>query len=251
MNCSIVRKILYPDPARAETTIERAGALRHVAECAECQRYFAEQIELSRALKSKLGDEQAPDAMRARIGAQIDKRRSGAPRSFRWAGIAAAMVMILAAPSLWIYSRLHSASFFEEVCADHSKYLHAQAQLVSADPRQIEAWFRDKAEFGIHVPAYENAQLLGGRLCFLKRHKAALVFYRKGGHPVSLFELDASGVNLSALTRSEMDGARFWHSGFNGYSLIGFQERGVLYLLVSDLRESELLDLLIATPRYF
>src|SRR5712692_9435934 len=151
---------------------------------------------------------------------------ASAPRSIR---DAAARAVILGATSIWIYSRLHSASFFEEVCADHSKYLRAQAQLASADPGQVEAWFRDKAEFSIHVPAYENAQLLGGRLCFLKKHKAALVFYRKGGHPVALFELDASGVNLSALTRSEMDGARFWHSEFNGYSLIGFQERGVLY----------------------
>src|SRR5260370_32778677 len=251
MNCFIVRKIMYPGRGRAETSIERAAALRHVAECAECQQYFAAKIELSRGLKCKIGNEQAADAMRARIGAQIDKRRSGATRSFRWAGIAAAVFAILAAPSLWIYSRLHSASFFEEVCADHSKYLQAQAQLVSGDPRQIEAWFRDKAEFGIHVPDYENAQLLGGRLCFLRKHKAALVFYRKGGHPVSLFELDASGVNLSALTRSEMDGATFWHSGFSGYSLVGFQKRGVLYLLVSDLRESELLDLVIATQRYF
>jgi hypothetical protein len=100
------------------------------------------------------------------------------------------------------------------------------------------------------VPQYEGAELLGSRLCFLKKHKAALVFYRKDGHPVSLFQMSAHGVNLSALDRSVIDGVPVWHKSVNGFSIVAFERRGVVWALVSDLHESELLELASAAwPR--
>jgi hypothetical protein len=135
------------------------------------------------------------------------------------------------------------------MCADHAKYLDAQSQLPSNDPAAIEFWFRDKAEFRVHVPALERSDLLGSRLCFLKRHKAALIFYRKQGRPVSLFELSNAGVNLSSLNRTVIDGSPIWHESFSGYSLVAFENRGVVTVLVSDLQESELLPLALAARR--
>jgi len=83
----------------------------------------------------------------------------------------------------------------------------------------------------------------------LKRHKAALIFYRKEGRAVSLFELSEAGVSLSALNRSVIDGSPIWHKSFNGYSLVAFEDRGVITVLVSDLPEGELLPLALAARR--
>jgi len=135
------------------------------------------------------------------------------------------------------------------MCLDHAKYLEAQSQLSSSDPTAIEAWFRDKAEFRVNVPLLDRADLLGSRLCFLKRQKAALIFYRKAGRPVSLFELSSAGVSLWALDRTVIDGSPIWHKSFNGYSLVAFESRGVVTAFVSDLREDELLPLALAARR--
>jgi hypothetical protein len=245
--------MLYPQPDRAEITIESAAALNHLSEYADCRGYFEEQAALSRALREKLGREAAPAILRQRVMAQIEKHRAALlPRYFyrkRLLYGAMAVLLLLGAPLISWLHRLPSEQFFEEVCADHAKYLGAESQLPSSDPSTIESWFRDKTEFGVEVPQYENAHLLGSRLCFLKRHKAALVFYRKSGHSVSLFQMDARGVNLSALSRSVIDGISVWHKSLNGFSLVALERRGVLWVLVSDLNESDLLPLAFAAWR--
>jgi anti-sigma factor RsiW len=255
VNCSRTRQILYPRPDRAETTIESAAALTHLRECADCRWYFEQQAALSHALKEKLGLEVAPAVLRERVTAQIEKHRAASPpRRFyrkRLLNAAVAVLLLVAAPLvLWLH-RLPSEQFFEEVCADHAKYLRAESQLRSSDPSTIESWFHDKTEFGVEAPRYENTKLLGSRLCFLKRHKAALLFYRKSGHPVSLFQMDAGGVNLSALSRSVIDGVPVWHKSLNGFSLVALKRRGVLWVLVSDLNESDLLPLALAAWHQF
>lgn len=255
MNCSHVRKILYPHPDRAETTIESAAARSHLHECAECRRYFEEQAALSRGLKEKLGRETAPSALRERVMTDIGKRGTFSSRK-RFYGrpllyVAIAVLLLILVPLGRLAYHLPSERFFHEVCIDHAKYLDAESQLRSSDPSAIESWFHDKTEFGVKVPRYENAKLLGSRLCFLKRHKAALVFYRQNGHPVSLFQMDARGVNLSALSRSMIDGVAIWHESLDGFSLVAFKRRGVLWVLVSDLHESDLLQLASAAWHRF
>jgi len=196
--------------------------------------------------------EAAPAPLRDRI-AKLVQKRQGSHAQWPFAGqmrktAAAAAVVVVGLTTWWLY-HVPSQRFFEEVCNDHAKYLDAQSQLPSSDPASIETWFRDKAEVGVHVPKLENADLLGSRLCSLKEHRAALIFYRLQGRPVSLFQLSASGVSLSALNRSVIDGSPIWHKSFNGYSLVAFESRGVITVLVSDLQEGELLPLALSARR--
>jgi anti-sigma factor RsiW len=253
MNCSHARNTLFPTPEKAVATIETAGAMDHVRDCRDCQAFFARQRDLSKALRAKVGVEPAPDALRERMARLVEKHRaSDTPllKTRRQALVAAAAaVLTISLGGLWLASRAPSQGLFQEMCADHAKYLDAQSQLPSNDPAMIESWFRDKAEFRVHVPALEATDLLGSRLCFLKHHKAALIFYRKQGRPVSLFELSNTGVNLSSLNRTIIDGSPIWHESFNGYSLVAFENRGVVTVLVSDLQEGELLPLALAARR--
>jgi len=255
MNCSHTRQILYPQPDRAETAIESVAARAHLRQCAECRDYFRQEAVWSCALREKLGREVAPARLRDGVFAEIQKHRAALPlRHFRAKRLlyAASVLLLLAAalvvPSLY---RLPSEQFFQEVCADHAKYLGAESQLRSSDPAQVESWFHDKAAFGVAAPHYQDATLLGSRLCLLKRHKAALIFYRKGGHPISLFQMDSDGINLSALSRSVIDSVPIWHKSINGFSLVAMKRRGVLWVLVSDLSESDLLPLAFAPSHQF
>ncbi len=247
MNCSVARKILYPCPEKCVLSVETAPALEHWRQCAGCRSYFESESQWARALREKVGTEPGPEALRERIAAEVEHSQKiavGATSRRRWM-VAAALVLVASVSAL-LAMRWPSRLFFQTLCEDHAKYVDAQAQVPSADGSRIESWFRDKTEFAVRVPALTNAELLGGRLCFLRGKKAALVFYRKQGRPVSLFELHRRDVSLAALDRWEVDGVPIWRAAMKGYSLAAFEQRGVVYVLVSDLRESELLELAAA-----
>ena len=226
-----------------------ADASRHVAACEECQLYFKDQETFSTDLRTASPSVPASDALRQRVSAEIERhwRPQPARNKFnsRRAGVLVASAGLALASGFfaWFLPGSPSRDFFNELCADHSKYLDAQSQIRTEHPETIEHWFRDKTGFRVNVPRSPETQLLGARLCFLKKHRAALIFFRKEGHPISLFELSSSEVNLQALKHSVIDATEVWHDSINGYSLVAIQKQGVVSILVSDLRESDLLGL--------
>ena len=249
MNCSQAQKLLYPGPGRCALSIETAQALEHLRRCEECRRYFETQAEWSRALRDKAGTLPAPEALRERVAGMTAEPAGhlvSTPvwRRKRW--VAAMVLLGAGAGGFWFASQLPSQLFFRELCEDHARYLSGESQVRSSSGAEIESWFGGKTDFSVRVPALENAETLGGRLCFMRGHKAALVFYRKRGRPVSLFQFAERDASLRALSHWELDGVPFWRISWKGFSVVAFRERGVVYALVSDLRESELVGLAAA-----
>ncbi|MGH9674249.1 MAG: hypothetical protein ACRD44_13795 [Bryobacteraceae bacterium] len=238
----MARKAVYPSPERCALTVQTAQALDHVRECPDCRHYFEGQTEWSRVLRLKAGTEPAPEALRERVAGMIEKHQRVPSQRIRRRVVAAGILLALA-PGLWLASYFRSQLLFQAMCEDHAKYINTESQLRSSETAHIESWFRDKTDFSVRVPALDNAEIVGGRLCFLRGRKAALVSYRHQSRPVSLFQLNGRDVSLTALDRWEVDGAPIWRASWKGYSLAAFEHRGVVYALVSDVRESELLDM--------
>ncbi len=194
-----------------------------------------------------MGNEAVPERLQTQVLGAIQKKLdSRLPRALPLARkriLVIAALVLLSLAGTWFGYWWSSRQLFRTVLEDHTRYLQAESQLSSSNSEELESWFRDKTDFGVRVPALDSAQLLGGRLCFLKSRKAALVFYRQGGRPVSLFQLNGRDVSLAALKQAEIDGSAFGRMSFEGYSLAAFEQRGVVYVVVSDLRESELLNL--------
>ena len=155
---------------------------------------------------------------------------------------AAAAIVVAVAASLAV-DRARSQALFRAICEDHAKYVTAQSQFQSSDATRIEGWFQNKIDFGIRIPSLKTADLLGARLCILKERRAALIFYKTQGRPVSLFQLNARDVPLGGIERSVIDGASIWRMSHKGFAAAAFERRGVVSVLVSDLRESDLLQL--------
>jgi hypothetical protein len=245
MNCSHARTTLYPTPEQALLTIETPRATDHLRQCNDCQEFFKQQRQLSGMLREKAGAGAAPDAVRERV----ERLAGRLPKTRLWIRAAACAVFASGLGAIWFLFWPPSPGLFQEMFLDHAKYLDAQSQLTSGDPAEIESWFRGKAEFRVQVPILDKSDLLGGRLCFLKNRKAAVIFYRRGGRPISLFKMSASDVNLWPLERTVIDGIPVWRMSFNGYSLQAVENRGVVSILVSDLAEGELLPLALAARR--
>lgn len=249
MNCSHARKILYPEPTKCEVTIEHAAAQMHVHECSACNRYFREQTEWSQLLKEKVGTEEAPEPLREQVQKAIARHRETPPQGRiqrRRRALVAALAAVMFLPAAWLAwqaVKAPSASLLQDLCKDHANYLSERREVESSEPEVIESWLRQKTRYAVHVPAFEDTELLGGRLCFLRGRQAALVFYRKSDRPVSLFQFSEEGVRLRTLNQSVIEGVPIWHGAFQGYNVVAFAQRGMIYALVSDLRESELLQL--------
>ena len=246
MNCPEVRKTLYPSPEKCALTVETSRAWEHLRQCVACQEHFSIQAAWALTLKAKMEPEEIPEWLHCKVLGKIQKAQG--PGTRRWFSQSGRRMLIVALlffslAGAWFAYFWPSRQLFQSVFEDHARYLEAQSQLNSSNAEDIESWFRDKTDFGVRVPAVDSAQLLGGRLCFLKKRKAALVFYRKGGRTVSLFQFNARGISLAALKQAEIDGSVLWRTSSQGYSLAAFEQRGVLFVVVSDLRESELLNL--------
>jgi len=244
VNCSEARKILYPEPAKCAVTIEHAEALRHVRECSACAAHFADEAEWTRLLKEKAGVEPAPARLRRKLAALAEApSRRQAPGKVSRRLLLAVVLALAASPAVWWTWSSSSTAFFRSLCEDHARYLDAEAEVVSTEPQAVEAWLRRATNLAVRVPPIQDAELLGGRLCFLQGKKAALVFYRKQQRPVSLFQFEDHEVSLRPLQRLTLEGVPVWRGSFRGYNLAAFKHRGMVYALVSDLREGELLEI--------
>src|SRR3989442_84669 len=99
MNCSHARSTLFPTPEKALVTTETPGAMDHLRDCDECQAFFERQKEFSKSLRTKVGVEPAPDALRERTARLVETHRAAAlrsPSSRRKAlAVAAAIVLTL------------------------------------------------------------------------------------------------------------------------------------------------------------
>jgi hypothetical protein len=76
MNCSQVRHTLFPTPEKALVTTETPGAMGHLRDCQVCQAFFEQQRELSTSIRSKVGTEPAPEALRERMAHLVETHRA-------------------------------------------------------------------------------------------------------------------------------------------------------------------------------
>src|SRR5262249_32629440 len=153
----------------------------------ECRAYFTDERRFANLLAEKLGREPAPESLRHRLASRAERRPGvGKTRAWksRWWRIAAVILLALAVPLGWFLYRLPSERMFWTICEDHGHYLDARSQMVSSEPSHLEAWFRERVDFGVRVPRLDAGELVGGRLCILRERKAALVFYRREGKTV-------------------------------------------------------------------
>jgi len=125
------------------------------------------------------------------------------------------------------------------------------SEIRSSRFEQVEAWFAGKVDFAVQAPRFEQSELLGGRLCYLDGKKGAWLFYRKQGALLSFFIFDGTDITVAHLRRRASGEQKFGLGVAKGQRFILWKDQGLVYALVSDLREDDLVRLAsdIISPR--
>lgn len=191
MNCDEYRKrrIL----AESETSVPEDVRV-HFAECEECQIYLREQERLRMEVRRLKEREHVPHALRESLAELLGHPRAPKRQGIRrWAAAAAAILVMVAAGTSYVWYR-HARTptperLAQDFISDHLHYLPGREQIVSNSAQQVQGWFQGRVEFPVHVPDVPGAVLEDARVCDVSGRKAALLHYRRnpGDALISVF----------------------------------------------------------------
>ena len=244
MACEDARELLggyLDDELDMATSLELR---RHLRECPECSAQQQRQEALRNALRTSDLSFSAPAGLERKIrtavrhagnGQAISSRTPAGRKFLIWIPVAASL--LLAALLFWRFGTNRPGSndlVAEVVLTGHVRSLMADhlTDVASTDNHTVKPWFNGKLDFSPPVRdlASQGFPLVGGRLDYVNRPVAALV-YRRRQHVINVFvwpaSRDAQSIPESSLSRQ-------------GYNLLHWSGSGMEFWAASDLNMSEL-----------
>lgn len=256
MTCGQTRKVMYLADRLEPVSPQWVDAQEHLQRCAECRAFFFDEEALRSFVKKRLARPVVPAHVRERIlveigeaQAQQDHERASAflkGKRFRAAVGMALVVVIAVLVGIVGYQTLDvdpQERVLAELIDDHLRFKLGASVIDSSQVEQVEAWFSGKVDYPVQAPRFEQAELVGGRLCYVFGKKGAMLFYRKDGAVLAFYILDGTNLNMDRLEQHQSGDHGFAYGVGKGHNLIFWKDRGLVYALVSDLHKDELMRL--------
>jgi len=236
MNCKDARPIVYTISYPDVITPEMLEARRHLEECRECKEFLDGEREFVMRLRGAVKREPAPEGLRRRIMGMERQQKDYSRKRMFYGFVIGVVFSVLAVVGYILSTYKGQASFIAMLVDDHVKFLPLpEVQINSSDPQEIKAWFVGKVDFPVIIPPLE-ASLEGGRLCYLNKRRLALLFYRYDSSVLSLFIMDGiRSEEFRSLKKTTLKGKEVFLQYRSGYSVVLWEEKGLSYVLVSDL----------------
>jgi anti-sigma factor (TIGR02949 family) len=249
MDCQVVQKMLqfYLDGEFDEE--DRWALEQHLASCPDCRARADYEHRFRRAVRARVALPAAPDGLRQRAVELVEQgptpRR--VPRRLIWGTVPAAAALALVVSFTWAVTS-GFMPLIDEAVVRHSR--QPPVEVDSADSGVVEDWFRSKVDFHVALPRFERRQLalVGARLSNLAERQAALVRYRHGGRQFSLFVISDSGVDIDGQHCRRVQHREYCLSELRGYTVASWRARGLVYSMVGESSQDDLLRVLAAIP---
>lgn len=235
--------------------VAAAGIEQHMEQCGQCRGTMNDFDRTRTALRERLADYRASDALRARLRhaldgePRLDSTPAAATRTNRasswrdwlgwqfWIGGLSGGGLVGAAVALFAFMvwipRMDPLA--GDVLSAHMRSLMSShpIDVVSTDRHTVKPWFAGHADVSPVVADFEaqGYKLIGGRADYLDHQRAAVMVYQHGAHSIDVFSWAGAGSSLPRnLTR-------------DGYHLACWSARDLDYCAVSDTGWDELRDL--------
>jgi mycothiol system anti-sigma-R factor len=246
MNCHEVQTHA-PPYVDGELGIDETAAVQaHLGTCSRC-RQLVEGERQFRQLLRRQPRESAPAELRTRVLTRC-RRQARRTRLAPWVlgsalGAAAAVLVLAVGPALL----RQTPAMVPGLVATHAAYagIDRPAEFLSTDPREVEAWFRERGGLRVTVADYSRAgiQLVGARLATVEARRAAFVLYEKGRTLLSVFTVPSPGGG-GRLTgrRVRYRGQEYVTDERGGYRTVAWADGQTVFALVSLLDYDPLLE---------
>lgn len=244
MNCREVNERLSALLDDQLEPAERERLEAHLAACPLCQGELSAFQGVDALLREHLLRPEAPSHLKGEIFRQfrltriemlLEGLRAGVRLRRALAGVAFTLAVLV-----WAFLQMREGSepsmdrLVQAAVANHVSSLAGRLPVEVADPNpsRVSAWFEGKLPFHAKVPnlSGQGVRLLGGRLCHIQGDDVAYVTYRRGGHPLSLFVFDGTGMDFPG-----KDPPYVISPSAKGYQAVCWRRGEIGYLLVSDL----------------
>lgn len=251
MDCCDLERLLpaYVDGEFASG--ESAEVESHLASCDRCRDEVAALLEFRSFLQSKAGEVQlvAPAALRERICADMarERARDQVRRFSIYSAVAAGLVAVASAGYVMAPTERDSPeAMVLDAVEKHVRALPIEIRPTSS-PAEVESWFRDKVDFRVRAPTFRSpaaARLVGARLANVRDREAAYLVYGTEDTDRRTTLLVFPGeIEMPDGRRARVGEREVVMANQRGYNVALWQQRGIVYSLVSDLDERDILQL--------
>jgi anti-sigma factor RsiW len=256
-DCRDVARLLEPYLDGEFDEPERAGLEDHLANCTRCRNEAASATSFRSALRARLREAvgqgsaagTAPESLRLRIADALDAEESR-PASW-WRRLVAPLPVAAAAAcvagALFVFAGHRSTDpLVEEAVRKHARDLPLELSAASLGPEAIPAMLASKLDFNPRPPAFRatGVRLVGARLAQLREWPAAYMRYETPRGPVGLFIIDDPEHRVAEMGRQVRSGpGAMWIMNSRGYNVAVWRKNEIVYSLVSDLDEADLVKL--------
>ena len=244
-------ELLYSYADEILPEAERQEATRHLRACALCQTRLARSRAVTRALKTQLGQELAPPALRASLrslAAAPDNPRAGArnvPRArLGAAALGLGVVALMAAFFVFARGAGQSPALLGQLVEAHAQFARDAAPLqVRGDSGAIRDWFAPVLHEQIMVPDIAGLKLEGGRIDRIEGQPAANLVYRQDDAATMSLLVWRGSAPLTEFASQAYERGIFYVGAQDGQTVIIWPVGDVRYACVSAEPAERVLDM--------
>jgi anti-sigma factor RsiW len=241
---------------------ERAEVESHLADCAACQHAVRIQAALKDAVK-RAAPQVAPIELRQSVRLML---REEEPSGSRWdallrnpravgllAAAVGAAVWFLAGGLSHPFLPTRHSGFLDDGIALHRRGL--PLDYAASDVSSVQQWLQGRLDFAARVPRFRQGPALQGpalqgvRLSQLQSRSAAALSYsvpQAPGRRVTLLIVDDPDDGDPPGSVRRVADRQVWLSSRRGYNVVSWRSNEIVYSLISDLDESDVLQLVQA-----
>jgi len=260
VECKDVRDAI---PEILDGELDGAGAadlVAHMNDCPDCSAIASRELAFRRNLKEELREEYDAPALLKRIGNALDLQDEARNRmielendeaqirrrNFLKIGLAASVTLVVGAGGLFWTSVRRRPELVAETINDYLTFRAGGQNLdvVQKSPKFVETWLEQRVDFDISIGALvpDPFQLAGGRLCSFLGRRLAFLHYKSAEHSAALYAMRGNDLELPDAKAKQLARRQVFVTVSRGVVNLAWRDRNLIYVLVSDLPETQALE---------